>query len=174
MRCAILVLSAWLTACGPHGGAAAPVDTAPDPASPSHPPADRCPLLGGCSETGADSCPDPFFEFRSGSAELQPLTIGLLEDLAAEIKAHERVRGLRLEGHAGAGEDESLAGQRADAVRGFLVDSGISAAMLEVASQTSPDQDDTYVTVDVVDCAATSAADDSEGSSLGAVDIVLQ
>jgi outer membrane protein OmpA-like peptidoglycan-associated protein len=179
MRLLALLLCLTASAC-PSGGSTG--TTTPDPTDQGdrtpQPDPDRCPLLA-CTSSAAtdDSCPDPFLEFKNGSAEPNPLTMDLIEDLAAEIKATPSLRALRLDGHAGSGETEDLARERAQAVRGFLIDNGVRAELIEITGAVDPaTADASYVTFEATDCGTpTPTSTDQDGeSSVGAIDLVLQ
>jgi hypothetical protein len=183
MRLLALLVCLTVTATACPGGSSTGTTT-PDPTDQGdrtpQPAPDRCPLLS-CTTAAApadDSCPDPFLEFKNGSAEPNPLTMDLIEDLAAEIKATPSLRALRLDGHAGSGETEDLARERAQAVRGFLIDNGVRAELLEITGAVdATTADASYVTFEATDCGTPTSpatAADPDESSVGAIDLVLQ
>jgi hypothetical protein len=182
MRRLLLLLACFCLAACPGGGSSTGTTT-PDPLDQGdhtpQPKPDHCRLLS-CTAPADDSCPDPFLEFKNGSAEIGPLTMDLIEDLAAEIKAMPSLRLLRLDGHAGSGETEDLARERAQTVRGFLIDNGVRAELLEITGAVdATTADASYVTFEATDCGtpttpSTTADPADDESSVGAIDLVLQ
>jgi outer membrane protein OmpA-like peptidoglycan-associated protein len=102
--------------------------------------------------------------------------MNLIEELAAELEATPTLRVLRLDGHAGAAETEDLARERAQIVRGHLIDSGVRADLLEITGRVDTAADASYVTFEAIDCgtpAAPGPPPADHETSIGAIDTVL-
>jgi outer membrane protein OmpA-like peptidoglycan-associated protein len=73
--------------------------------------------------------------FDSGKATIKPVSFGLLDEVAAVLKARDDVKKIRIEGHTdssgSAAFNKKLSQERADAVRTYLVTKGIDPARLE-------------------------------------------
>ena len=76
--------------------------------------------------------------FRTGSADIDPDSNSILNQVALTMKAHPDIKRIRVEGHTdetGSREmNVQLSKQRAARVREYLVDVGLAASRLEVAA----------------------------------------
>jgi OmpA-OmpF porin, OOP family len=129
-----------------------PVDTDGD-GIPDH--LDRCPKVAGVPEF--QGCPAPKLAelkgpkieiheaiyFKWGDSAVQERSLGLLDDVAAVIKAHPEITRVRIEGHTdNSGEavgNRHLSLLRAKAVLAYLVEKGINPSRL-VAKGYGPDR----------------------------------
>ena len=105
--------------------------------------ADRCPQTPAGVRVGADGCPEAAelkdsmtlkgVLFRSGSAELEPVSATALDQVAASLLAWPQVR-VEVQGHTDdqgdAGANRDLSRRRAEAVRQYLVRAGVAADRL--------------------------------------------
>jgi outer membrane protein OmpA-like peptidoglycan-associated protein len=75
--------------------------------------------------------------FDTGKATIKPVSFTLLDEVATALEGHDEVRRVRIEGHTDDVGDavlnKKLSQQRAEAVRGYLLNKGIDAARLEAA-----------------------------------------
>jgi OmpA-OmpF porin, OOP family len=110
---------------------------------------DRCPNVAGVAEY--QGCPAPKLArlngpkieiveaiyFKWSGAAVEERSLGLLDDVAAVIKAHPEIRKVRIEGHTdssgNAAVNRALSRRRAKAVRAYLVEQGIERERLSVA-----------------------------------------
>lgn len=149
----------------------------PPPVTPYRAPteaADACPLLLQCHAAAInDRCPEPFFEFQTASAEIAPRTVEMLEALAAEIQATPGLEQVRLQGFASPSESEDLAGQRAAAIRDWLIDEGVPDQKIDITSSVSDRDQTSYVAIDAVECGGAATEQPARGTSLGAISNVL-
>jgi hypothetical protein len=165
---------AMLAACG---GAETPPTTPTRYVSPADPAAD-CPLLLEChGQAVNDRCPEPFLEFQATSSVIAPRTVVVLEALVAEIRVTPQLEQLHLQGFSSPSEDEGLAGERATAIRDWLVAEGVSDDLLDITGSVSEREQTTYVAIDVA-CGGSAddddaAADGRARSSVGALSNVL-
>ncbi|MCC7385144.1 MAG: OmpA family protein [Deltaproteobacteria bacterium] len=83
------------------------------------------------------------FYFRTGSAELDPRSKTLLDEIAKVLDAHREIASVRIEGHTddrgSASGNRRLSARRAEAVRQALAARGVDAARLE-AQGFGPDR----------------------------------
>jgi len=115
--------------------AAAGAPAAPAPVAPAPPPAAapvQQPIASTLRERGEVAL---YIQFRTNSADLDPHTLPVLEELLATLKADENLN-LGLIGHTdavGARDfNKTLSYRRAEAVRFWLADHGISAVRIAV------------------------------------------
>jgi outer membrane protein OmpA-like peptidoglycan-associated protein len=159
-----------LAACGQSQSPATATTTY---RSPSETP-DPCPMLLQCHPAAInDRCPEPFFEFATASAEIAPRTVEMLEALAAEIQATPGLEQVRLQGFASPSESEELAGERAAAIRDWLIDEGVPDQKIDITSSVSERDQTSYVAIDAVACGGPPSEQPEEGSSIGAISNVL-
>jgi len=108
-----------------------PVTQAPPPPAPVAAPVQQ-PIAATLRERGEVAL---YIRFRTGSADLDPATVSVLEELLAALKADNALN-LGLIGHTDAvgGRDanKTLSYRRAEAVRFWLADHGISAVRIAV------------------------------------------
>jgi outer membrane protein OmpA-like peptidoglycan-associated protein len=78
----------------------------------------------------------PELTFRSDTAEIEPASAHMLDEVASALAVHPSAQ-VRIEGHTDAtGSDDAnmtLSKQRADSVKGYLTQHGVSPAQLETA-----------------------------------------
>ncbi|HUH02696.1 MAG TPA: OmpA family protein [Kofleriaceae bacterium] len=158
-----------LAACGPSQS---PTTVTPYRAPTE--PAEACPLLLQCYSAAInDRCPEPFFEFPAASAEIAPRTVELLEALAAEIQATPQLEQVRLQGFASPSESEELAGERAAAIRDWLIDEGVPDQQIDITSSVSDRDQASYVAIDAVECGGRASEQPTDRTPVGAISNVL-
>lgn len=136
--------------------------------------AGACPLLLQCHSAEVnDRCPEPFFEFQAASADIAPRTVEMLEALAAEIQATPGLEQLRLQGFASRSEDEGLAGDRAAAIREWLLEEGVEDRVIDITTGISDRDGTSYVAIEAVACGKQPTDEPRRGTSLGALSNVL-
>jgi OOP family OmpA-OmpF porin len=141
---------------GPSNEPPPPVMQAPPPAAPPPPtpapsppadtdgdgvmdPGDRCPGTPRGMAVDTAGCPrgGPVVlrgvEFATNSATLSPSSLPILDDVAADLKEHPRLK-VELQGHTDSrGADAynlDLSQRRADSVRNYLISQGVSGLQL--------------------------------------------
>jgi OmpA-OmpF porin, OOP family len=142
---ALLALVLW-SARGRNreaGVSQAPVTTAPGPATGRQPMPER--LTAGSGLVGLEAAlrggaplPRRFvlsgLQFRSDSAEIEPSSASILDEVATSLKAHPSAT-MRVEGHTdatGSGEANlRLSAARANAARNYLAKQGVAASRIE-------------------------------------------
>jgi len=90
--------------------------------------------------------------FEIAKAKIQPLSFGLLEEVALVINDHAHIQRIRVEGHTDSDGSESynkkLSQSRANAVRQFLVDAGVDPMRLDSVGYGEAEPIDTNRTPD--------------------------
>ncbi len=94
---------------------------------------DRCPVLRTCFGVGSDyeGCPDPVAMFSSASTKIDDRSQRMLKELVHELKQVDSISKLQLTGYALKTEPPYVAAARADAVKKWLLDNGVSASLIE-------------------------------------------
>ena len=76
--------------------------------------------------------------FKTSSAELDDASKGVLNDVAQSVNADPSIIAVRVDGHAdatgGADENDQLAAARAEAVKGYLEEQGVSPDRVSITS----------------------------------------
>jgi len=82
-------------------------------------------------------------QFQTGSAEILPVSFGLLDEVAAILTENPQIEQLQVEGHTdstgSAGLNRKLSQQRADSVKKYLAGKGVLAARM-IAKGFGPDR----------------------------------
>lgn len=99
---------------------------------------ERCPVLRDCyADLAADDCPERPVLFTSASTELDKRSKRLLSEVVSELSNVKTIGKLQLTGYALKTEPPYVAGARADAVKKWLIERGVDAALLDTSTVTA-------------------------------------